>query len=197
MKWSRLKDINKPLFGFEDIAGALNISLNSAKVTATRYCSQGLLIRLKRNMYILSDNWNRLGIDELFKISNLLQTPSYISFTTALEYHGVTTQMLNNYVEAVAVKRTKIIMIEKTVFSFSKILLGYFDNYEKVNGFFIASPEKAFVDSIYLTSLGRYHLDMSAIDFNKLNLNRISEILKSYNERTKKFWENSEYAAKS
>lgn len=192
-----LRNIKKLWFGYEDIAMALNISLNSAKVSASRYCVQNILIRLKRNLYILSDNWGRLTNDELFQISNLLQTPSYISFTTALEYYGITTQLQNNFIEAAVIKRTRMYEIKQNIFNFTKIAENRFFEFEKNNGFFMAKPEKAFVDALYLSSLGLYSIDMEAIDFSMLNIEKVREILEYFPKRTQNFWNKYEYTAKT
>ena len=49
---------------------------------------------------------------ETFQIANLGQVPSYISLTTALDYHGLTTQLQRDYFESIALKRTKEIKVE-------------------------------------------------------------------------------------
>lgn len=43
-----LNKIRKPYFGYEEIAKIRGISLASAKVAASRYTKQGLLLRLKK-----------------------------------------------------------------------------------------------------------------------------------------------------
>ena len=63
MKFLQLQSINKLYFGHEDIARALGITLQSAKVTVNRYIKKGLLIRVKRNIYILRDNGQTLIVN--------------------------------------------------------------------------------------------------------------------------------------
>lgn len=188
MKWALLRNINKLWFGYEDIARALNISLDSARVSASRYCAQNILIRLKRNLYILRENWSKLTKDDFFQVSNLLQTPSYVSFTTALEYYGITTQLQSGFIEAAAIKRTRMYEIDRNIFNFTKIAENKFFGFEKINGFFIAKPEKAFADALYLSSLGRYSIDMEAIEFSLMNIKKISEILEYFPRQTRVLW---------
>ena len=47
--------------------------------------------------------------------------------------------------------------------------------FEKINNFFIAKPEKALLDALYLMSLGRYQFDLTALDIKKMD----SELLKT------------------
>ena len=87
MKSLQLEKIRKFYFGYEDIARVLGISAASAKVTASRYVKQGLLVRLNRNIYVLRQAWNGAGRQEKFLLANLGQVPSYLSLTTALDYY--------------------------------------------------------------------------------------------------------------
>ena len=59
MKTTELSKLNKLYFGYEDLARVLGISQASARVTASRYVRQGLLLRVKRNLYVLKARLNR------------------------------------------------------------------------------------------------------------------------------------------
>ena len=85
MKLKELNRIEKLYFGYEEIARVFDISPASAKVTASRYVRHGLLIRIKKNVYVQREVWNTAGIEEKFLFANLGQVPSYISLTTALK----------------------------------------------------------------------------------------------------------------
>ena len=173
-----------------DIAKLLSITRESAKVTATRYTRKGLLIRVKKNLYITKTKFVLLKEEELFQIANLIQTPSYISLTTALSYFEITTQQQRYFIESVALKRSKNVMINNVEFTFTKIKKELYEGFELKNTFFIAKPEKALADAIYLTSLKRYNCDFEAIDFSKINKNSVSTYLENTNKRTILFWTN-------
>lgn len=186
MKAFDLRKIDKPYFGYEDIARVLNISPNSAKVAASRYVKAGILIRIKRNLYVLFENWAIMSLEQKFTIANLIQVPSYISLMTALSYYEITTQLQQDYIESVGIRRTKDITIEKTVFRYTKIKPELYFGFKRMRGFFIAEPEKAFVDALYLQSLGRRSIDTSSLDLDKLDWPRILEISKSFPKRTRR-----------
>ena len=116
MKLLELSKIRKLYFSYLDIARALGISTASAKVSASRYVKLGVLVRIKRNMYMLREVWNTAGREEKFVIANLGQAPSYISLMTALDYYEITTQVQRDFFESVVVKRTKEIQVA-TAFS--------------------------------------------------------------------------------
>jgi predicted transcriptional regulator of viral defense system len=185
MKFLELRTIPKLYFGYEEIARVLGINLASARVSASRYVRQGLLVRIKRNMYVLREVWNALGRAEKFVLVNMGQTPSYISLMTALDYYEITTQVQRDFFESVAVKRTKEIQIDGSVFRYSKIASNLYFGFKKEKGFFIATPEKALVDAFYLMSYGRYALDISALDSEKLDRDKIIRLSMEFPSKTK------------
>ena len=71
MKLTELNRINKLYFGYEEIARIFGINAASARVTASRYVRQGLLLRLKKNVYVRREIWNAAGKHEKFLLANL------------------------------------------------------------------------------------------------------------------------------
>ena len=185
MKYLELHTIRKLYFGYEELARVLGISLASARVSASRYFRQGLLVRIKRNMYVLREVWNTLGRAEKFVLVNMGQTPSYISLMTAMDYYEITTQVQRDFFESVAVKRTKEIQIDGSVFRYSKIAGNLYFGFKKEKEYFIATPEKALVDAFYLMSYGRYAFDISALDSEKLDRDEILRLSMAFPLKTK------------
>ena len=186
MKLQELNNIKKIYFGYEEIARVFGISPDSAKVTASRYVRQGLLLRVKRNLYVRREVWNAATIEEKFSLANLAQVPSYISLTTAFEYYEITTQMLRNFYESVAIKRTKEINLNGSLFRYTKLTSDLYFGFIKEKGVFIAVPEKALLDAFYLMSYGRYSLDISALNAAKLDRDEIKRLSQAFPSRTRK-----------
>ncbi|MFA4924745.1 MAG: hypothetical protein WC557_11175, partial [Ignavibacteriaceae bacterium] len=159
------------------------------KVTATRYTRKGILVRLKKDFYIAANKFEQLTEKDFFRLANIIQVPSYISLTSALSYYNLTTQQLRNTVESLAVKRTKIVKVKNIVFSYSLIKKEFYLGFGLVDNFFIASPEKALADAVYLTSLNKYSFDFEALNFKKINKQKVNEFLQLTNSRTLLFWE--------
>jgi predicted transcriptional regulator of viral defense system len=185
MRLLELRTIRKLYFGYEELARVLGISLASARISASRYVRQGFLVRIKRNMYVLKEVWDAAGRSDKFLLVNVGQTPSYISLMTALDYHEITTQVQRDFFESVAVKRTKEIKVEGSVFRYSKIAGNLYFGFKKEKGFFIATPEKALIDAFYLMSYGRYALDISALNSDKIDRNEIMRLSIEFPLRTK------------
>jgi len=193
MIFLQLQNIEKLYFGHEDIARALGITFQSAKVTANRYVKQGLLVRLKRNIYVLREKWTSIDREQEFLLANIIQVPSYISLMTALDYYEITTQVQRDFVESIAVKRTKGVEIEQMFFNYTKINTDLYFGFSRTRGFFIAAPEKAFLDAAYLMSFGRYSFDIPSIDFSKLNREKIEYMARLFPLKTQSFINKNEY----
>lgn len=195
MKLNELRNIQKLYFSYEELAGALNISPASARVAASRYVRQGLLIRVKRNLYILRETWEKAGREETFLIANMGQVPSYISLLTALDYYELTTQVQRNFFESIAVTRTKEIRIDQTIFTYTRINEELYFGFGRENGFFIASPEKALLDAFYLMSYGRYFLDLSAVNADRLDFDQIAAMSTQFPSKTRRLLKKHGYLA--
>lgn len=197
MKTAELNSINRLYFGCEDIARALSINPASARVSASRYVQLGLLMRLKRNIYLQRERWQAASREERFVLANMGQVPSYISLMTALDYHNITTQMQRGIVESVAVKRTKELSLNGSVFRYAKVSRSLYFGFIRQQDFFIAAPEKAFLDAVYLMSFGRYAFDLSSIDDEKFDPKEIRYMSRNYPIKTKKLLEKYGYLGKA
>src|SRR4030042_477355 len=96
MPYQDLLKIEKPVFSKEEVALALCISSDSARVLCSRYAKRGLLTRLKRDLYARTETLRNMGQSDLFRIANFLQVPSYISLSTALSFYAVSSQIQRN-----------------------------------------------------------------------------------------------------
>lgn len=183
---TKLQELSrKDYFTVEDVAQSFNIKPASARVFCSRYVRQGLLVRLKNNFYTTAWKWENMSRHDLSKIANILQVPSYISLMTALAYYEVTTQVQNNYLESVCLKRSVTYSVKDTVFNYVKLQNRFFGDFVKLDGLFIATQEKAFLDAAYLYSFGKYKFDAASLDLKKLNLKRLQKQLKAYPQKTK------------
>ncbi len=175
---------NRLFFTTEDVVVLLGMDQRSAQVLCSRYVKNGLFIRLKKDFFVLEQNWTNYSREDFFHITNFLQVPSYISLMTALSIYGVTTQVQRDYFESVSLRRTISYAVRGKVFNFHKVKRGYYFGFQKRDGIFIASKEKAFVDAVYLCSFGRYPLDLSSLDVGALDKKEVLKISEIFPKRT-------------
>ncbi len=187
MNYKKLAELkNKLFFTTDDAARVFEIKPESTHVLCSRYVKKGVFIRLKKNFYILRQNWENYAEEEFFKIANFLQVPSYISFMSALSVYGITTQLLRGYYESACLRRSVKIEKDGACFNYYKLKkICYFGFYKK-DGVFIATKEKAFVDAIYLYTFGKYKIDFSALNTDALDKKKLSETVTLFPQKTKK-----------
>lgn len=155
MKWEELLQIvgREPLFHSSIlVAGGENpIDLGRQ---LSRWVKSGKLIQLRRCLYALSKQYQKTN-PHPFLIANRIQRASYISLQSALEYHG----LIPEYVPAITsicTGRPEEVITPLGSFIFRHIKKEFFSNYQFIDlgeeqSAFIATPEKALFDLLYLT----------------------------------------------
>ena len=186
MNYSKLRTLKERFFfTVGDIADLFGIKPPSARVLCSRYVRDGIFVRLKNNLYVLEQNWDRYSRQDFIRLANIIQVPSYVSFSTALSFYEVTTQVPGNFFESACLKRSVKFQVRGTEFAFYKLKKELYFDFVKQNDYFIATKEKAFLDAAYLYSFGKYKLDLSALDIKKLDKNRLTGLLKRYPAKTR------------
>lgn len=115
----------------------------------------GLIVRIKRDLYVVSEKVHGKEISREL-VANHLYSPSYVSLETALAYYGLIPERVYS-VRSVCTKMHKNYDTPLGHFEFVKVPDGYFSigiRQEIVNNeyaFLIASPEKALCDKIICT----------------------------------------------
>ncbi len=185
MDYGKLQKLRaKVYFKVHDVQEAFGVKQASARVLCHRYVQQGLFVRLKNNFYVLGEKWDNFSRDDFLRLANFLQVPSYISFASALSFYELTTQIQRNFFESASLRRSLKYTAQGISFTFYKLQKPYYFDFMKYNDIFIATKEKAFVDSVYLYSLGKYRLDFHAIDLEKLDKRRMKKLLTPFPSRT-------------
>ncbi len=183
-----LNQIDNFYFSTDEISRVLSISKDSARVAASRYAKKNVITRCKRDLYILTSRIPFLTEEELFQLANLIQTPSYVSLTSALAYYNLTTQQPREFIESIALKRTQIKRVASFEFSYNLVKTAMYKGFVLKNNFFIAEPEKALADCIYLTALKRYNCDFDGIHFENISRKKVSALLDQSNMKTLSLW---------
>jgi len=107
-----------------------------------------------------------------FELANFLYSPSYISFETALNYHGLLSQFPLEISSATLGKKIEK-HINEQIYTYSKIDKKLFTGYYKESNYLIATREKALFDQVYLISKSiksekvLEDLDMALFDMTK------------------------------
>lgn len=150
-----LRDFDKPYFTLADLEKILKIKRDSLYVTLNRFVKSGVLIRLRRGVY--KPEFQSL---ELEKAANELYYPSYLSFESALSRYGILSQIPYTLTFATTRRSKKLLLAGREV-EYRQLKKEYFFGYTLDNGIYIAEPEKALLDQLYMMSKEKIPSDMS------------------------------------
>ncbi len=173
-------------FGVQDVAATGGLTLPSAHVLCSRCVKDGRFLRLKRDFYILAGNWEHYTPLKFMQIANRLQVPSYLSLTTALAYHQITTQVQRQWWESISTRRSTVVQAGGATFVYHKLQGDLYFGFTRQDGIFIAEPEKAILDAAYFEVLGHGAIDWDAIDRGKIDKERYADYLARFPERLRR-----------
>lgn len=136
------------------------------------YVKQGVLIRLTRGVFAKDKNYNSK------ELATSIYVPSYISFETVLREAGIIFQHYDTIFIADRWSLTK--KINKHIITFRKLKDSVLYNsigIRNENNFSIATPERAFLDMIYL--FPKYYFD----NLKSINWDFCFELVKIYHNK--------------
>lgn len=164
---------NKTVFSFKEIFLASkekNPALLRRRINY--YIKQGELYPIRRGFYAKDKNYDK------FELVTKIYTPAYISFETVLAQAGIIFQFYGQIFAASYL--TREITADGQVYSYKKIKDSILTNHlgiEAKENYFIASPERAFLDTIYLSR--NYYFD----NLSELNWDKVFETVSIYSNK--------------
>lgn len=117
-----------------------------------RAIAKGELVHIKRGLYCLAKRYQRKSLN-LFELAQWIYGPSYISFESALSYHGCIPESVYAVTSACS-RNAKEFHTPYGIFTYKRIpypmlYLGVARVKSENDTFFMASPLKAVVDYVY------------------------------------------------
>lgn len=138
------------------------VNADYLKKRVYRYVKSGKMYAIRRGLYAKDKKYDRL------ELATKIYTPAYVSFETVLARAGVVFQYYNQVF--IASYLTREITADGGQYALKKIkdvILTNHSGLENKNTYFIASPERAFLDVLYLNK--DYHFDnVSTLDWGKV-----------------------------
>jgi predicted transcriptional regulator of viral defense system len=167
----------------------------STKKTIAKLTRNGWLIRIKRGLYAVSDLSNR-GFLSLspYLVANLLVKDSYVSFESALAYHGLFDQLTDKTI-SISQVQYKTVQLQSVEYSFIKVKSEWFFGWQKANIdnriVRMATVEKALIDMIQFHK-NKYSIDVvvEKLSFYKdsLDLRKMTKYLSRMSTTTVKIF---------
>lgn len=162
----KIKELGLTTFTKNDI-GRLFPKDKYLNTVINRLIRAHTIYRIARGLYALADT----GLDTE-KIATIVYCPSYISFESALAKYGIINQG-PAILTLATTKHSKRLRLGPIECEYRKIKPDLFFGFNLIAGTYLAEPEKAVLDTLYLAALGKKKVDptewdLSAIDPHKL-----------------------------
>ncbi len=155
MKFKELLKLIKeePIFS-SSLLLAGNRSVSQIRMQLSRWVAEGKIIQIKRGLYVVAYPYRNQD-PHPFLIANMIKKASYISLQSALEYYGIIPEYVPK-ITNVTTERPGVVNSKLGIFIYRHLKKDLFWGYKEQEiirgtGVFIARPEKALLDLLYLT----------------------------------------------
>ena len=165
-----LLETGKRIFTLTEIKNLLAIEKdNSAYKKIESLIRDGVLTKTINGIYYLT---SKSPVD--FELANYLYQPSYISLSSALNYYGILIQV-PYAITSLTPRLTRKIELNNKLFSYHHISPAYFYGFQKEQDFLIAEPAKALIDTLFLTSFGKFKIGYEELSLARIDKRRFKE----------------------
>jgi predicted transcriptional regulator of viral defense system len=179
-----LERLNKPFYSIADLEKITGLPRKSLYVTLRRLVDKRILERIGPGVYRLFTS--KASAE---KIAALLYMPNYLSFEFLLSRYSVLNLVPYTITFATTRKTKRITLLGRDI-EYRQIKKGLFWGYEMKAGIYVAKPEKAFLDLVYLASKGIASLDLDELDTKKLLSRKVKEFSKKFPIYTQEYLKN-------
>lgn len=181
----RKKMAQMPVFRPNDL-GLLGEIAPHEPVQLAHWAETGQVLRLRKGLYTLPDTERRVSLSALW-LANQLYFPSYISLESALAAYGMIPEAVG-LITSVTARKTKTFKNSLGTFTYQKLSSDYFFGFKTFKtaqgySYYMAAPEKAILDFIYLSIPKSASLDETLFleNYRFQNLNQLNaSLLKSF-----------------
>lgn len=172
--YEKLLSVSKRYLSAREIGRLLEIKPANRNVALSRLVKRNVLRRLRRNLYEVV-----LKPSDILEAANSVYQPSYLSFTYCLGKLGLLNQIAYE-IEFATPKKTKRVELRDRTVIFRQIAKKLFFGYVLKDNIFIAQPEKALLDTLYLKSKGLTGLNESELNLKGLSKEKFLAISKKF-----------------
>jgi predicted transcriptional regulator of viral defense system len=185
MNFARLVGIAADLHCFSPGILAAGEDIDQVRLQLSRWVQSGRIIRIHKGWYSLATPYRRIALDT-HVIACTIRPGTYVSLQSALAYHG----LIPEYVpETTCVTTGRPLLIESPVGRIryhhlkGEAFWGYTEEQQGSQTAFVARPEKALLDLIYLTPGGAsrgYIAELRLQGLEELDLDLIEEMTQKF-----------------
>ncbi len=175
-----LTDLGKSYFTVSDLERILDLPRKSLYVVLGRLVKSGVLEHLGKNLYTVFTQ--PLDVE---KVANEIYFPCYLSFEKVLSAYGILSQI--PFVLTFASSRpSKKMTVGDTMIEFTHLPRKLYFGYKLEGDRYVAEPEKALMDELYMISRNKRTLNTKELDLSLINKEKFCEYAKKFPAYTRK-----------
>lgn len=178
-----LASTGKGFFTLSDLQRVTGLRRQSLKVSLTRWLRRGVLERAAPGVYVVPGSAPQPEV-----IAGQLYFPCYLSFESALSRSGIL-NLVPYSLSFATVRRTKTVTLLGREVVYRQIKQELFFGFEMTGGVYVAEPEKALLDLIYLSTFGRASLPVDEMNLSSISKLKVLEYAERFPPRVKKRFE--------
>lgn len=173
-----LQKSGKKIFSTSDLRNLFGVeNVNTLNKQIRGLINANVITRISKGYYFLASN-----NPSDFELANAIYRPSYISLDSALNYYGILVQTPQE-ITSVTTKLATVIEDGGKRFSYAHLDPKYFSDYQKLEGFLIATPEKALVDAMFFSALGRGSLSIEELSLESISKDKVNKLASEISNR--------------
>lgn len=176
----KLRSTGKDFFTLPDLEKVTGLERESLYVSLYRLLKRGTVERAMRGVYVLPGSGVRVE-----RIAEQLFFPCYLSFESALSRFGMLNMVPYSLTFATTNKTKTVEMLGRRV-DCRRIREELFFGFDAVEGYYLAKPEKALLDLIYLATLGKAAIPAEELDLETLSPPVLREFADRFPPRVEK-----------
>lgn len=166
------KNKEHKILQFNHLKLITGMNAHALRVALKRLNSKKLIRRICRGYYL-----NPFSTATLEEVSAYIYEPSYISLESALSRYGILSQ-IPQVLTCVTTKPPRVVNASMGTIEYRQVKKGCFFGFVKEGGFFLAEPEKALLDLLYLEKSKRTGQRYSEFNLKGLSLKKLNKYAK-------------------
>lgn len=174
---SKIRALGKDVFDVRDVRMLFPREAKYINTSLKRLKEAGVITPITRGIYRLFDT-----SFELEKVATAVLYPSYVSFESALSKYGIINQGLFELTLATT-RHSKRLRIGGVTCEYSQLKPKLFFGFNLLNGAYIAEPEKAVLDTLYLITLGKKETSYKEWYVSGLNRNKVVNYSQAFGKK--------------
>jgi len=169
-----LRRLGKSWYTISDLQKITGLARPSLRVFLSRWTKARRLERVRQGVYRLPGT----GLD-LARFATEYYFPAYLSFESALARYGILSQVPYALTFATT-RRSRRLRLAEAEIEYRQVRSDLYFGFEQEGGVYIARPEKALLDQLYMVARGRARLELEALNLRPLRRSILRRYARAY-----------------